>query len=194
MSGFIHRSRAVLALAAVLALGAGEAQAADPADFAAATVVNTNDQIAADSEFALYAAGRWETPANLTCDQPRAYPYETQKYQNIVVGSLHQHDTVLGEAHCFSFTQPTYTCRLRMEIDYFTRTGLFSGYWTYTGFGGTYPGVTISGACDAPGILDVIYPDTHVAVNRPRRVRAFVYSSLTGTAPVARYVSQTYGV
>lgn len=170
------RTRVAVALsAAVIAVLAPAGAEADVLDVSAAELTNALDQSAAASVAA---------DPNVTCDV-KAGGRDLAQHTNYVVGEVYAQDFGEATGECVSLdTGRKYTVSLRVQLEYFTATGLTSGYWLpIQGCGNTVPATSTYGvAAPPPAVAVCRYSGTSGYLNRYHRAHGILTPSVAGAA------------
>lgn len=168
-------SAVVAAIAAVLMTPTGAH--ADIADITAAELTNSLDQADAASVSAT-------ADPNVTCDV-KAGGRDLVQHTNYVVGEVYGQDFGTATGECVSLdTARTYTSRLHVQVEYFTSTGLTSGYWLpVPGCSATSYADSIQGvAAPVPPTATCGYSSTSGYLNRYHRAHAILTPGVAGAA------------
>jgi hypothetical protein len=171
------RSRAALAVsaAALVTVAAPGGAQASVLDLSAAELTNSFDQAAAASVAA---------DPDVTCDV-KAGGRDLVQHTNFVVGEVYAQDFGTAQGVCASLdTARKYTSTLRVQVEYFTATGLTTGVWaaipgcTATSFGESRQGVAVP----VPPVATCTYPGTSGYLNRYHRAHAILTPGVSGAA------------
>lgn len=170
------RSRVVAVLsAAVIAVAVPAGAEASVLDVSAAELTNALDQFAAASVAA---------DPNVTCDV-KAGGRDLVQHTNYVVGEVYGQDFGEATGECVSLdTGRRYSVSLRVQIEYFTATGLTSGYWLpVSGCSSTTTASSTQGVAVAtPAVATCTYPGTSGYLNRYHRAHAVLTPGIAGAA------------
>ncbi len=161
----------VLAIATFIAPAAH----ADVTDVSGAEITNALDQ---------FAAASVATDPNLTCDV-QAGGRDLVQHTNYVVGEVYGQDFGEATGVCVSLdTGRRYSVGLRVQIEYFTATGLTSGYWLQVpGCYAVSGGTSLYGvAAPLPAVKTCTYPGTSGYLNRYHRAHAILTPAVAGAA------------
>jgi hypothetical protein len=174
---FVNTKRLFLTLAAGVASATMLAPTpafAAAADITAAELTNSLDQVAAAS---------LRTDPNVTCDV-EAGGHEVVQRTNYVVGEVYAQDFGEASGECVSLdTARRYGVTLKVTIEYFTATGLTSGYWTATPCTATTSASSTSGAgVPVPAVTVCTYPGASGYLNRYHRAHAVLTTSIAGAS------------
>lgn len=174
----IHRRlcAAVAAVAAAVAMTPVAAHA-DVTDVTAAELTNSLDQADAATVSAT-------ADPNITCDV-KAAGRDVVQHTNYVVGEVYGQDLGSATGECASLdTARLYTSRLEVQIEYFTSTGLASGYWLpVPGCSGTSYGDSVQGvAVPPPPLVFCGYSSTSGYLNRYHRAHATLVPGVPGAS------------
>ena len=173
----------VLSAAALAVLVQAGAEA-NLLDVSAAEFTNALDQVAAASV---------ATDPNVTCDVT-AGGRDLVQHTNYVVGEVYGQDFGEATGACASLdTGRRYPVSLRVQIEYFTATGLTSGYWLpVPGCSATTKATSTQGvAVPSPAVITCTYPGTSGYLNRYHRAHAVLTPGISGAA-VRRAYSPTW--
>ena len=170
---------ATAAVAVAASLLAPTAASAAVSDVAAAQLTNSLDQA-----FAMQAA----TDPNVTCDV-EAGGRDLVQHTNYVFGEVYGTDFGIASGECVSLdTGRRFSVSLSVSIEYFTATGLTSGYWSSTGCGSGTSATSTSGvAVPLPATTTCTYPGTSGYLNRYHRAHATLTTSIAGSSPRHAY-------
>lgn len=170
----LKRTFAAGAIAVAATLLAPSHAYAAAADITAAQLTNTLDQAVAFSA---------ATDPNVTCDV-EAGGRDLVQRTNYVVGEVYAQDFAEATAECVSLdTARRYSVQLRVTIEYFTATGLTTGYWSATPCSAATSASSSSGvAVPLPALATCSYPGTSGYLNRYHRAHAVLTTSIPGAS------------